>query len=74
MAYRDFEDKGEPNSKKTSAYETVEKAVRRKLVKITKSDVAVLCLLLPISAIENAMTKMVAEGKPEKHVAREHIT
>ena len=66
MAYKDFEDRVKLISKKLSAYELVDNAVKQKLGKITKSDIAELCPSLSISAIEKAMAKMVEEGKLEK--------
>ena len=66
MAYEDFEYRAKLISKKLSAYELVDNAVKRKLGKITKSDIAELCPSLSISAIEKAMAKMVDEGKLEK--------
>ena len=66
MAYEDFEDRVKLISKKLSAYELVDNAVKKKLGKITKSDIAELCPSLSISAIEKVMAKMVEEGKLEK--------
>jgi len=66
MAYEDFENRVKLISKKMSAYELVDKAIKQKLGKITKSDVAELCPSLSISAIEKAIAKMVEEGKLEK--------
>ena len=53
-------------SKKASAYELVDNAIKKKLGKVTKSDVAELCPSLSISAIEKAIAKMVEEGRLEK--------
>lgn len=66
MAYKDFEDRVKLISKKLSAYELVDNAVKQKLGKITKSDIAELCPSLSISAIEKTMAKMVEKGKLEK--------
>ena len=66
MAYEDFEDRVKLISKKASAYELVDNAIKKKLGKVTKSDVAELCPSLSISAIEKAIAKMVEEGKLEK--------
>ncbi len=66
MAYKDLEDRVRLISKKMSAYEMVDNAIKQKLGKITKSDVAELCPSLSISAIEKAISKMVEEGKLEK--------
>ena len=66
MTYEDFEDRVKIISKKMSAYDMVDNAIKQKLGKITKSDVAELCPSLSISAIEKAIAKMVKEGKLEK--------
>ncbi|MDY4787819.1 MAG: Fic family protein [Bacilli bacterium] len=66
MACHDFENRVQLISKKLSAYEMVESAIKQKLGKVTKSDVAELCSSLSISAIEKAIAKMVEEGKLEK--------
>lgn len=66
MAYEDFEDRVKLISKKASAYELVDHAIKKKLGKVTKSDVAELCPSLSISAIEKAIAKMVEEGRLEK--------
>ena len=66
MAYDDFEDRVKLISKKVSAYELVDNAIKKKLGKVTKSDVAELCPTLSISAIEKAIAKMVEEGRLEK--------
>ena len=41
-------------------------AIKKKLGKVTKSDVAELCPSLSISAIEKEIDKMVEEGRLEK--------
>ena len=66
MAYEDFEDRVKLISKKASAYELVDNAIKKKLGKVTKSDVAELCPSISISAIEKAIAKMVEEGRLEK--------
>ena len=66
MAHEDFEDRVKLISKKASAYELVDNAIKKKLGKVTKSDVAELCPSLSISAIEKAIAKMVEEGRLEK--------
>ena len=66
MAYDDFEDRVKLISKKASAYELVDNAIKKKLGKVTKSDVAELCPSISISAIEKAIAKMVEEGRLEK--------
>ena len=65
-SYEDFEDRVKLISKKASAYELVDNAIKKKLGKVTKSDVAELCPSLSISAIEKAIAKMVEEGRLEK--------
>ncbi|MDD7622285.1 MAG: hypothetical protein SOY33_00295 [Candidatus Onthovivens sp.] len=49
----------------TSTSKIVDNAIKKKLGKVTKSDVAELCPSLSISAIEKAIAKMV-EGRLEK--------
>lgn len=66
MAYKDFEDRVKLISKKASAYELVDNAIKKKLGKVTKSDIAELCPSLSISAIEKATAKLVEEGRLEK--------
>ena len=66
MACKDFEDRVNLISRKASAYELVDYAIKKKLGKVTKSDVAELCPSLSISAIEKAIAKMVKEGRLEK--------
>lgn len=66
MAYHDFENRVKLISNKLSAYEMVESAIKQKLGKVTKADVAELCPSLSISAIEKVIAKMVEEGKLEK--------
>ena len=66
MAYEDFEDRVKLISKKLSAYELVDNAIKQKLGKITKSDIAELCPSLSISTIEKAIAKMVEKGRLEK--------
>ena len=66
MAYEDFEDRVKLISKKASAYELVDNAIKKKLGKVTKSDVAELCPSISISTIEKAIAKMVEEGRLEK--------
>ena len=53
-------------SRKASAYELVDNAIKKKLGKVIKSDVVELCPSLSISAIEKAIAKMVKEGRLEK--------
>ena len=66
MAYEDFEDRVKLIYNKASAYELVDNAIKKKLGKVTKSDVAELCPSLSISAIEKAIAKMVEEGRLDK--------
>ena len=66
MAYEDFEDRVKLIYNKASAYELVDNAIKKKLGKVTKSNVAELCPSLSISAIEKAIAKMVEEGRLEK--------
>ena len=66
MAYEDFEDRVNLITKKASSYELVDYAIKKKIGKITKSDIAELCPSLSISAIEKAIAKMVEERRLEK--------
>ena len=66
-AYRDFEERVNIVSKKMSAFEMVEKAVKSKLGKFTKSDIMELCPELGRASVENALKKLCEDGIIEKH-------
>ena len=66
MAYKDFESRVALVTKKVNANEMVELAFERKIGKITKSDIAELCLGLSISAVEKGIARLLAEGRIEK--------
>ena len=66
-AYRDFEERVNIVSKKMSAFEMVEKAVKSKLGKFTKSDIMELCPEIGRASVENALKKLCEDGIIEKH-------
>lgn len=65
-AFRDFEDRINLVSKKLSAKERVEEAVKRKLGKFTKTDIMELCPDLSSSSIEASLKQLYEEGLIEK--------
>ena len=66
ITYKEFEDRVKLISKRASAYEIVDYAIKKKLGKVAKSDVAELCPNLSISTIEKVIAKMVKEERLEK--------
>ena len=66
-AYRDFEERVNIVSEKMSAFEMVEKAVKSKLGKFTKSDIMELCPEIGRASVENALKKLCEDGIIEKH-------
>ena len=66
-AYRDFESRVNLVSKKMSAFEMVENAVKNKIGKFTKSDIMEMCPEIGRASIENALKKLCEEGKIEMH-------
>lgn len=66
LAYKDFEERVSLVKKKVNANEMVELAFEKKVGKITKSDIAILCPGLSISAIEKGIAKMMADKKIQK--------
>ncbi|QEJ94294.1 Fic family protein [Treponema phagedenis] len=66
-AYRDFEDRVDIFSSKSSAYEKVQHAVKMKIGKFTKSDIMELCPSISSASIENSLTKLVEENILERH-------
>ena len=68
-AYRDFEERLNLIEDKISAYEMVERVVKTRLGKFTKSDVQEECPSLARQTIEKALKQLCDEGKIEKHGA-----
>ena len=66
-AYRDFESRVNLVSKKMSAFEMVENAVKNKIGKFTKSDIMEMCPEIGRASVENALKKLCEEGKIEMH-------
>lgn len=65
-AYRDFEERVNMVGKKLSAREMVEKAVKSKIGKFTKSDILELCPEIGRGSVENALKAMTEEGLIKK--------
>lgn len=65
-AYRDFEDRVNIFSKKTSAKEMVVHAIYQKLGKFTKSDIMELCPEIRSSSVEASLKELCEEGVIEK--------
>lgn len=61
-AYRDFEERLEIVSTKSTAKQMVRNVFERQLGKITKSDIMQLCPTLSRSAVEKAIRELCAEG------------
>jgi len=61
-AYRDFEERVNMVGTKMSAREMVEKAVRNKLGKFTKSEIMELCPEIGRGSVENSLKAMCEEG------------
>lgn len=68
-AYRDFEDRMEIVGEKTSAIDTVRKAVEQKIGKFTKTEILELCPSISASSVEVSLRKLAALGEIEKHGA-----
>ena len=68
-AYRDFEERLNLIEDKIPAYEMVERVVKTRLGKFTKSDVQEECPSLARQTIEKALKQLCDEGKIEKHGA-----
>ena len=66
-AYRDFEDRIDLVSKKLSAKEMVEEAIKAKLGKFTKTDIMELCPSIGSSSVESSLKQLCEEGLIEKH-------
>ncbi|MDO4500087.1 MAG: Fic family protein [Erysipelotrichaceae bacterium] len=67
MAYKGFESRLELVNDKTSAKETVEMAVERKIGKFTKSDIMELCPGLSASAVEKGLSILLKDEKIIKY-------
>ncbi len=65
-AYRDFEERVNLIGTKMSAREMVEKAVRVKIGKFTKSDIMELCPEIGRASVENSLKAMCEEGLVKK--------
>lgn len=65
-AYRDFEERVNLIGTKMSAREMVEKAVRVKIGKFTKSDIMELCPEIGRASVENSLKAMCEEGLIKK--------
>ncbi len=66
-AYRDFEERLILIEDKISAYEMVERVVKNRLGKFTKSDIQEHCPTLARQTIEKALKQLCDESKIEKH-------
>ena len=65
-AYRDFEERVNIVGEKLSAREMVERAVKNKIGKFTKSDILELCPEIGRGSVENALKAMCEEGLIKK--------
>lgn len=65
-AYRDFEDRVNMVGEKLSAREMVERAVKQKIGKFTKSDIMELCPEIGRGSVENMLKAMCEEGLIKK--------
>lgn len=65
-AYRDFEDRVDIVGHKMSALEMVEKAVKSKIGKFTKSDIMELCPKIGRGSIEQSLKKLCEKGVIKK--------
>ena len=66
-AYRDFEERLNLIEDKISAYKMVERVVKERLGKFTKSDTQEHCPTLARQTIEKALKQLCDENKIEKH-------
>lgn len=65
-AYRDFEERANILNEKLSAREMVEKAVKSKIGKFTKSDIMDLCPEIGRASVENSLKLLCEEGLIKK--------
>lgn len=66
-AYSDLEERLSLVSKKNTATELVENALKTKIGKFTKSDIAELCPTISVSAVEKAIAFFIKNGKVKKY-------
>lgn len=66
-AYRDFEDRVDMVGEKSSALETVKRAVNTKIGKFTKADILELCPAFSAASVESSIKKLVDSGFLIKH-------
>jgi len=66
-AYRDFEERVEIVSEKSSAIEIVKAAIQNKTGKFKKADIVELCPSLSVSAIEKSLKELTVKGEITKH-------
>ncbi len=66
-AYTDFEDRLSLITKKKSATELVESVFKKKIGKLSKSDIAELCPTISISAVEKGIASLIKQGKVNKY-------
>lgn len=66
-AYKDFEERVEIVSDKTSAFDMVRLAVQKKLGKFTKAEIQELCPALSESAISKSLKTLKEEGEIKMH-------
>ena len=65
--YRDFEARVDMMGKRSTAYDTVRKAVSDTLGRFTKKEILERCPSLKRSSVENALKKLCEEGYIERH-------
>ena len=68
-AYRDFEERVEIVSEKSSAIEIVRTVVNKKIGKFKKAEIIELCPSLSASAIEKALKELTDKGEITKHAS-----
>jgi Fic family protein len=66
-AYRDFEERIEIADDRSSAIDIVEKAVKTRIGKFTKADIAILCPSISASSVESSLKKLTRAGLIDKH-------
>lgn len=66
-AYRDFEERIEIVSEKSSAIDIVRTVINKQIGKFKKADIASLCPSLSASAIEKSLKELSAKGEITKH-------
>ena len=68
-AYRDFEERVEIVSEKSSAIDMVRAAVQKKIGKFKKLEIVELCPSLSASAIEKSLKELTDKGEITKHAS-----